>query len=66
MPRPRAAVGKLLVDGEVGSTTFFLVVTLFVTMLYAHHMQSMFIVTDSILQANVATVDGSSKSLDVA
>ena len=34
--------------------------------LHTHHMQSMFIVTDSIFQANVATIDGSGESFDVS
>ena len=34
--------------------------------LHAHHMQSMFIVTDSIFEANISAIDGSGKSLDVA
>ncbi len=65
MPNPRAAVGKLLVDGAGGSLTLFLVMILFATMLYTHHMQGMFIVIDTILQANVATIDGSGQSLDI-
>jgi hypothetical protein len=35
MPTPNAAVGKLLADVGAGSTIFFLVVTLFVTILFS-------------------------------
>ena len=37
-----------------------------IAMLYSHHMQGMFIVLDAIFQTNVATIDGSSQSLDIA
>ena len=60
MARPSAAVGKLFVAGDAGggATIFRLAATLFVAMSHTHHMQSMFIVLNTIFQANVATIDG--------
>ena len=37
-----------------------------IAMLYAHHMQGMFIVADAIFKTNVAAIDGTSQSFDIA